>query len=401
LELEAKSRSEVYSDINRVFNIPRQIRQLNSRVEKSTSAQQIINLVNEEVTASGEAFKEFKTYTTDIENLYIQYVRIRKYHEGKAGVPSSIDPEHPLKRETPFHSPEPVDSPEKRPDIPSPTPSSVNKKPPVKTTVQQGKGQMEPDFAFSSGFPYIGQVVYFKANTGMQKTASKDIMWTMNGTKAGYGENFSYRFKKQGKYTLVLTVYDKSGKAKKMSRNFIAAKQDLNFTYGWKPQFPNRGEKIDFFFRELSGGIPPYDIKWSLDSVKAGTGKTGEAEMPDARDALLLVTVTDARGCIKTASTVIATQSSPIDYRFWWSNPTPVQGQTVRFAVLDLKGGSPPYKILWKMDGKSIGSGEKIRYSFESTGEHLLEVEVTDSKDNRLSGEKKFDIRVKPVNTNE
>jgi hypothetical protein len=53
------------------------------------------------------------------------------------------------------------------------------------------------------------------------------------------------------------------------------------------------------------------------------------------------------------------------------------------------------------MDGKSIGSGEKIRYSFESTGEHLLEVEVTDSKDNRLSGEKKFDIRVKPVNTNE
>jgi len=92
----------------------------------------------------------------------------------------------------------------------------------------------------------------------------------------------------------------------------------------------------------------------------------------------------------------IKADSNPLDFKFWWTRSNPIVGQTIRFGVKDLKGGSPPYSIKWKMNGKVIGSGEKIRYKFKKTGKNILEVEVSDSKRRTKTGTRIFYIGRRP-----
>ncbi|MCE1245672.1 MAG: hypothetical protein LWY06_03390 [Firmicutes bacterium] len=395
-EIGEKSKAPEYSEITSCFDFSAHSAQLIKKVQGSGSPKQIADLMNEELNLTRDTFLEYKTYTKDIENLYVQFVRIRKFCEGRAGVPSAMHPEKPAehtasdypgKRETPGYTPD-----GNTPPSPSGRKTPDGKKP--QTNIQTTTG---PDFSFSTGYPSAGQVVYFKALVDTGKYPSGKIRWFINNTQTGNGFDFSYRFKKPGTYTLTLAVTEKSGKTTKLNRIFQVSPKPMAFSYGWSPENPTRGEKVKLFIRELSGGIPPYEIRWKLDSRDAGAGNTGEADMPESPTALLTVVIKDARGCLKTASTVINAQNSALDYRFWWSNPSPVPGQNVQFAVVDLKGGTPPYEIIWKIDGKNIGKGDKIRYVFEATGEHLLEVEVTDSKGNKLAGEKKFNIKAKPA----
>lgn len=173
----------------------------------------------------------------------------------------------------------------------------------------------------------------------------------------------------------------------------------MSFRYSLNPAKPEPGKELKYSVIDLKGGIPPYKITWILDGKVVGNDKEGSVKIPESSGGLFTLIVEDSRGLIRTGSgkPIIAEKSgSPIDYQFWWTRTNPIPGQTVRFGVRDIAGGTPPYTVVWKVNGREVGKETKLRYSFSKTGEHKLEVIVTDSKGNSRTAEKVFIIGSKP-----
>jgi len=191
-------------------------------------------------------------------------------------------------------------------------------------------------------------------------------------------------------------VIDKKGKKLYKSRTFHVAKKDLNFKYGWKPGNPSPGSKVKYFMKDISGGVPPYRIRWSLDGNTVGRGKSGDFTYRGSSKGVLAVSIEDSRGQVKTGASEIKTGGNSLDFKFWWTRSYPIVGQTVRFGVKNIEGGTPPYKIIWRMNGRIIGKGGKIRYTFQKSGKNIVEVEVTDSRGITKTGKESFNVEKRP-----
>ena len=259
---------------------------------------------------------------------------------------------------------------------------------------------MDFEFNWSSGYPYSGQEVKFTILRISGGTKPYNIKWLINGSEIGKGITASYRFPSSGDYQLDVVVSDKNGKIGSKNRHFKVAESDLSFRYSLDPAKPEAGRELKYSVTDLKGGIPPYKISWTLDGKVVGNDKEGSTKIPESSNCLFTLIVEDSRGLIRTGSgkpMPSQNSSSPIDYQFWWTRSNPIPGQTVRFGVRDITGGIPPYTVVWKMNGQEVGKGTKIRYSFVKTGEHKLEVTITDSKGNSRTAEKVLMVGNKPA----
>ncbi len=258
---------------------------------------------------------------------------------------------------------------------------------------------MDFEFNWSSGYPYSGQEVKFvilRINGG---TKPYNVKWLINGTEIGKGTMISYRFPSSGDYQLDVIVTDKNGKKEAKNRHFKVAESDLSFRYSLNPGKPEPGKDLKYSVLDLKGGIPPYKISWVLDGKVVSNDKEGSVKIPETSGGLFTLIVEDSRGLIRTGSgkpIPAETSSSPVDFQFWWTRSNPVPGQTVRFGVRDITGGTAPYSVVWKVNGKEVGKSSKIRYNFPDTGVYKLEVIVTDSKGNSRTADKVFNISNKP-----
>lgn len=258
---------------------------------------------------------------------------------------------------------------------------------------------MEFEFEWSAGYPYSGQEVTFTLLRISGGTKPYNITWLINGSEIGKGTKASYRFPSPGDYQLNVIVTDKNGRKGAKSRAFKVSEKDLSFRYTLEPAKPEPGKDLKYSVTDLKGGIPPYKITWTLDGKAVGSEREGSVKVPDSSGGLFTLIVEDSRGLIRTGSGKPMPEeiaSSPIDFQFWWTRSDPIPGQTVRFGVRDITGGSSPYTVLWMVNGQIAGKGEKIRYSFLKTGEYKLEVIVTDSKGNKRTADKVFIVGSKP-----
>ena len=212
-------------------------------------------------------------------------------------------------------------------------------------------------------------------------------------------KSFIYKFPASGDYQLDVIVTDKNGKKAAKSRHFKAADEKLSFKFGVKPNGGTSGNRISYFINDLKGGVSPYKIKWVVDGKVVGEGKKGKFTLPSSERNILTVSVEDSRGELKIGFLRLNLNSSSkgsLDFKFWWTRSNPILGQSVRFGVRDITGGTPPFVIKWTMNGENIGEGKKIRYRFNKTGKNILKVTVTDSSGKSRSATKDFDVSRKP-----
>lgn len=390
-------------DLEKVFNIQKSVKELEERVKKANSIEAVRKILNNEIKATQEAFIDLKKITDDLKILNRQFRMIKKYYETGKSLPQPLNPQPPTdeisEKPTPEFTPSRTPAADKTPQpaikkTPRPSPKPTPKHTPAPKPAPGKKLDLE--IGWSDGYPYIGKKVKFwivKVDNGRRPYQFK---WFMNGKTIGKGSKTVHTFKNDGKYELKVIVIDRNRRKASKTRQFIVSKKDLNFKYGWSPGLPEKSGKIRCFVRDLSGGIPPYKIRWSMDDKIVGTGTKGIFNFPNADRANLSISVMDSRGKVKMGFHEIKADNNPLDFKFWWTRSTPIAGQTVRFGVKDIKGGSAPYNIRWKMNGKVIGTGEKIRYKFDKTGKNILEVEVSDSKRRTKTGTRIFDIGRRP-----
>src|SRR5690606_488849 len=88
----------------------------------------------------------------------------------------------------------------------------------------------------------------------------------------------------------------------------------------------------------ITGGIPPYDIKWS-------NGETS-GEITNLIGGTYFVYVTDSRGCEVTANVVVAQPGGLQLDTVTQKNPTCFEGNDGAISV-NVTGGIPPYEYQW------------------------------------------------------
>lgn len=251
------------------------------------------------------------------------------------------------------------------------------------------------EFTWSDGYPEAGKIVHFRLLNPPADINPAQVQWFVDDTKIHQGETASHIFTQEGKYTVKVSAVNKEGKKLSGERVFQAASEDLTFIWTWSPVRPHKGGGLTFKLSRLSGGVPPYEIRWIIQG-KEYQGDRAEISVASDEDIDVIVLVKDSRGQIKMGSETLSVSPETLNFTLWWSASDPIRGQTLRWEVRDLKGGSPPYEIFWKINGEPAGEGDFLRHTFTETGMHQIEVEVIDSEGKSAKGIKTYDIQWRP-----
>jgi chitodextrinase len=142
------------------------------------------------------------------------------------------------------------------------------------------------------------------------------------------------------------------------------------------------------------GGITSY--RWEYGDGSSGTGRTASHTYEATGEYTVTLRVTDDDGNTDTATTTVSVTDRPNE------PPTasvsvqpsaPSVGATVTFdgtSSSDPDGTLTSYE--WSVDGSPVASGETAEYSFETPGDHEIELVVTDDAGSMASATRSIDV---------
>lgn len=159
-------------------------------------------------------------------------------------------------------------------------------------------------------------------------------------------------------------------------------------------------EKINIV-STVTGGIPPYKFQWFLDGkiyaerqqygVKAWHGKTGSHTVS--------IIVTDSSKPPEKCEGAISfevSKTEPLKVTLGADKLKIKEGQTSNITA-DVKGGTPPYKYSWLLDGKVHADRTQSTVKYKAgpkPGTREIKVAVTDSGKPQLKSESSIKITV-------
>lgn len=96
----------------------------------------------------------------------------------------------------------------------------------------------------------------------------------------------------------------------------------------------------------VSGGVAPYTYRWTKDSVYFSSNE----DLVNLQTGEYHLTVTDANGCIDKTATYKINQPAPIAVNIISKTDVLCFGDSTGAVIIDVKGGTPDYKYVWKGD---------------------------------------------------
>jgi hypothetical protein len=248
------------------------------------------------------------------------------------------------------------------------------------------KGSLQPlSFRIRSdeSSPKAGQVVRFYAEDIKGGESPYQYTWRMNESNLGSGNSVSYRFS-AGTFKLQAEVRDSRGTVTTRSLNFnVGASQSLNCNFNWSSNSPAIGQTVQFRVLGLTGGTPPYTIRWQMNGGQFGTSADSSYTFRTAGTYNLNAEVRDSAGNVKTRSNTFVVnsggQSTGLNFGISMSNNKPAVRDRVNMSISRLSGGTPPYSATWTINGQSAGSGMSVNYTFTRAGNCTITAVVTDN----------------------
>jgi len=175
-------------------------------------------------------------------------------------------------------------------------------------------------------------------------------------------------------------------------------KSPISFTPNWgNSSFIWRelrvGDTINPRIDNITGGSGNYNIRWLLDNSLIGTGRFASHRLRTPGMHFLMVRVTDSLGQSQYKSYVYNVRGGGrFDYRYNLSNYNPASGETVFFKVQDVRGGYPPYRFRWEVNGRYFGSGTYAHYQFPRSGTYNIRIIGRDSRGERREQTRRVNV---------
>jgi len=248
---------------------------------------------------------------------------------------------------------------------------------------------------FSTSSPRVGQTIQMRVRNLQGGVPPYTYRWEMNGRRISSGSTASYRFGKPGRYTLRIIIRDRTGRTKIRQKHFNIISQALQCNFSWSNNSPRVGETVTFRVTSVSGGVSPYRYSWKMNGRTFSNSKTASYRFSNTGTYRLLAEVRDNSGKIKTRSHTFRVQGSttPISFNLSISNSSPKVGQSATFRVINLRGGTAPYSVSWRMNNSGFGSGTSSSYRFNRAGTYHLTVVVRDRTGKTKTLSRTFNIQ--------
>ncbi len=199
----------------------------------------------------------------------------------------------------------------------------------------------------------------------------------------GAGPLVNHTYASRGQLVLTLTVTDEDGATTTVERT-VEVNAPPEASLAVFPDPPVAGEETRF----VANGSDPDGDDGALQYDWAfGDGTVAEAAGPDvthtfgaAGDYEVSLTLTDGEGTTTTTTrtVVVAEPNGPPAVSIDVSPGSPAAGEPVEFTAeaSDPDGSVESYE--WTVDGDPAGSGETVEYTFDTVGDHTVQVVVTD-----------------------
>ncbi len=245
-----------------------------------------------------------------------------------------------------------------------------------------GSSSLNANFRWNNNNPGPGDTVTFVisnvngGNSPYSYTHKIDNNVISNGTSA------TYRFDQARSYRYQAEVRDSSGAVKNTTKifNIQGSSEPLSFDINVSNSSPRQGDTVNFYARNIKGGVTPYIVTWTMNGRKIGSGQNASYRF-DTGAYNLNAVVRDRNGTETSRSHSFNVQgsSNPFRVNFSFSENNPQVGKAVNFKAYNFNGGQPPYNVKWFVDGRQIGTGDNMNYIFNKPGNYNLRAEAYDA----------------------
>lgn len=254
-------------------------------------------------------------------------------------------------------------------------------------TIRVQEEDFRVSFSWTPENPKLGDRITLRAEVRGGVSPYR-YSWKMNNSEFGSGSSAVYTFNRPGAHNLTAMVRDDYGNEKATSHRFDIKPQaqPINFTISSSDNNPKIGQSVVFELNNLRGGNAPYHITWSMNGSSIGSGDRVSYVFRNAGSNRLMVNVRDSSGESKSAERLFNITTQPFACTFNWPSRQVKRGETVVFSARVTSPGQPPYNIVWKIDGNTIGTGIQTSYVFNRTGTFNIQAEASDSAGGRVTG---------------
>lgn len=255
------------------------------------------------------------------------------------------------------------------------------------------------DFEYSPSSPAPGEEVSFTEQASDEDGEVQEYAWRVDGEVVSREPTFQYTFDTTGSYDVELTVWDDDGASDTVTRTVTveSANQAPTAEVSVEPTEPRVGEDVTLTADASDPDGDVVDIVWRVDGEVIGSERTTTHTFDEPGDHLVNLTVTDDDGASDSVVTPVTVtgENEPPAVEFLRSRERATSGETVTFSVEanDTDGEILSYE--WRVDGKLVGDGPSLEYTFEEAGSYRVEVEVTD--DDRASTTVGVTVEVDPA----
>jgi hypothetical protein len=301
-----------------------------------------------------------------------------------------------------------VPDPEPKPD-PEPEPEDISdpgKTPVVEKTPEPSKSP-EPDteptkepeplgvqVVAPSETP-VGRVVHLAARVN-DGTPPYTYSWATDG-KRWATESVTLDYDTPGQKTVYLKVEDSRGvEGRGTAQIQVSDGIAVNIA---GPREISQGQSVTFKPLVVTGPTSGFEFSWATEGQQ-GTGESFSATyQTPGRKELICLAKHPSHPLYQTRAyiTVLEAGEEAASLSARIAGPTRVeQGQVVTFTP-EIQGGQAPFQYNWSVKGKSV-SKKSIKGSFDSQGEQLVVLTVTDSQGTRV--QTSLALRVAAVDSN-
>lgn len=248
--------------------------------------------------------------------------------------------------------------------------------------VSGSSSALNANFRWNNNSPSLGDTVTFQISNVNGGNPPYTYIHKIDNNVISNGSSATYRFDQVRAYKYQAEVRDSSGVVKNTAKIFTiqGSSEPLSFDINVSNSSPKQGETVNFYARNIKGGVTPYVVTWTMNGRGIGSGQNASYRFGTGSYTLNAV-VKDRSGSEVSRSYNFNVQASEDPFRvsFSWSENEPRPGKPVIFRANNISGGKPPYIVKWFIDGRQIGSGDNLSYTFDRPGNYSLRAEAMDA----------------------
>ncbi len=237
----------------------------------------------------------------------------------------------------------------------------------------------ELSISWSPLTPEETETVAFTAGLTDREGDVESIEWTFpDGTQLA-GETVEHAFPALGDHDVTVVATDEDGLRSEAKETVHVENKPPNASFEITPETPVAGETATLTSTtETFGTGDVVEHEWEIDGVTDPlTGESVDVAFPDFGLVSVTLTVTDEHGDQGTHERMILVDPPPPDVKVQMDPPFPNPGEEVTFTAT-VESVTRAKTATWVLPDGDTEEGLSFDHVFETPGDHLLEVNVTD-----------------------